>query len=269
MTNADPLPATVLNRKAVVYVRQSTQTQVQVNRESQRRQYDLVEDARRRGFRDVEVIDDDLGRSASGTVARPGFERLVASLCAGEVGRDGPHKHSDSDRPQLPRRDIRPRPARQTHQCPFGRHTRGHDRRFAGGGGDRPSLGPGARADHQARDQAGRPVDEQRRPRRRCRVPLRIGTAPDILVAMDWTDFDHDSQLTLMPSLATGHPRRQPRLAEIRTRRASGRPNDAGRPAVPRPPSNAGQAIRRPRRRSPGLGSHTGRRCLSPTGGHR
>jgi DNA invertase Pin-like site-specific DNA recombinase len=86
MTNADPLPATVLSRKAVVYVRQSTQTQVQVHRESQRRQYDLVEDARRRGFRDVEVIDDDLGRSASGTVARPGFERLVASLCAGEVG---------------------------------------------------------------------------------------------------------------------------------------------------------------------------------------
>jgi DNA invertase Pin-like site-specific DNA recombinase len=34
----------------------------------------------------VEVIDDDLGRSASGTVARPGFDRLVAWLCAGEVG---------------------------------------------------------------------------------------------------------------------------------------------------------------------------------------
>jgi DNA invertase Pin-like site-specific DNA recombinase len=32
------------------------------------------------------VIDDDLGRSASGTVARPGFERLVAWLCAGKVG---------------------------------------------------------------------------------------------------------------------------------------------------------------------------------------
>jgi DNA invertase Pin-like site-specific DNA recombinase len=86
MTNADPLPTTVLSRKAVVYVRQSTQTQVQVHLESQRRQYDLVDEARRRGFRDVEVIDDDLGRSASGTVARPGFEKLVAGLCAGEVG---------------------------------------------------------------------------------------------------------------------------------------------------------------------------------------
>ena len=86
MANTDLLPATVLRRKAVVYVRQSTQTQVQNNLESQRRQYDLVEEARRRGFTQVEVIDDDLGRSASGMVARPGFDRLVAWLCAGEVG---------------------------------------------------------------------------------------------------------------------------------------------------------------------------------------
>lgn len=86
MSNTDLLPASVLRRKAVVYVRQSTQTQVQNNLESQRRQYDLVEEARRRGFTQVEVIDDDLGRSASGMVARPGFDRLVAWLCAGEVG---------------------------------------------------------------------------------------------------------------------------------------------------------------------------------------
>ena len=72
--SADLLPATLLRRKAVVYVRQSTQTQVQTNLESQRRQYDLVEEARRRGFVNVEVIDDDLGRSASGTMARPGFD---------------------------------------------------------------------------------------------------------------------------------------------------------------------------------------------------
>lgn len=84
--SADLLPATVLRRKAVVYVRQSTPTQVQTNLESQRRQYDLVEEARRRGFVNIEVIDDDLGRSASGTMARPGFDRLVAWLCAGEVG---------------------------------------------------------------------------------------------------------------------------------------------------------------------------------------
>ncbi|WP_037471627.1 recombinase family protein [Sinorhizobium fredii] len=85
MTTVD-LPASLLKRKAVVYVRQSTPAQVQLNRESQRRQYELVEEARRRGFRDVEVIDDDLGRSASGTVARPGFDKLVAWLCAGDVG---------------------------------------------------------------------------------------------------------------------------------------------------------------------------------------
>jgi DNA invertase Pin-like site-specific DNA recombinase len=86
MTGTDLLPASVLKRKAVVYVRQSTPAQVQFNLESQRQQYELVEVARRRGFDAVEIIDDDLGKSASGMVARPGFERLVASLCAGQVG---------------------------------------------------------------------------------------------------------------------------------------------------------------------------------------
>ena len=86
MTSADLIPASVLRRKAVVYVRQSTQSQVMTNLESQRRQYDLVDVARQHGFTEVEVIDDDLGRSASGTVARPGFDRLVAWLCAGKIG---------------------------------------------------------------------------------------------------------------------------------------------------------------------------------------
>ncbi|MGY6411858.1 MAG: recombinase family protein, partial [Alkalilacustris sp.] len=80
MMNSDALPPAVLQRKAVVYIRQSTQAQVEHNTESRRRQYELVEVARRRGFRTVEVIDDDLGRSASGMVARPGFEKLVAAL---------------------------------------------------------------------------------------------------------------------------------------------------------------------------------------------
>ena len=86
MPETDHIPESLLKRKAVVYVRQSTQSQVMTNLESQRRQYDLVDIARRHGFSDVEVIDDDLGRSASGTVARPGFDRLVAWLCAGTVG---------------------------------------------------------------------------------------------------------------------------------------------------------------------------------------
>ena len=86
MSASDVLPAALLQRKAVVYIRQSTQAQVQTHTESRRRQYELVDVARARGFGQVEVIDDDLGRSASGTVARPGFDRLVAWLCAGEVG---------------------------------------------------------------------------------------------------------------------------------------------------------------------------------------
>jgi excisionase family DNA binding protein len=86
MTASDALPAAVLQRNAVVYVRQSSQAQVHTNTESRRRQYELVDVARARGFREVEIIDDDLGRSASGTVTRPGFERLVAWLCAGDVG---------------------------------------------------------------------------------------------------------------------------------------------------------------------------------------
>ncbi len=80
------LPAALLRRKAVVYVRQSTQSQVVASLESQRRQYDLVETAKAYGFRSVEVIDDDMGVSASGCAARPGFEKLVAGLCSGTVG---------------------------------------------------------------------------------------------------------------------------------------------------------------------------------------
>src|SRR5690242_13095813 len=75
-----------LARGAVVYVRQSTTTQVQGNLESQRRQYALADAARAAGFASVTVIDDDLGRSGSGLAARPGFQRLVAELCAGTIG---------------------------------------------------------------------------------------------------------------------------------------------------------------------------------------
>ena len=80
------LPPALLQRRAIVYVRQSTQSQVMTNLESQRRQYDLVSSARSYGFQSVDVIDDDLGISASGNATRPGFERLVATLCSGEVG---------------------------------------------------------------------------------------------------------------------------------------------------------------------------------------
>ena len=75
-----------LRRAAVVYVRQSTMTQVTGNLESQRRQYDLAGAAATTGFASVTVIDDDLGRSGSGSMERPGFERLVAQVCSGDVG---------------------------------------------------------------------------------------------------------------------------------------------------------------------------------------
>jgi DNA invertase Pin-like site-specific DNA recombinase len=75
-----------LVRSAVVYVRQSTMAQVLGNHESSRRQYALAEAARAAGFAEVSVIDEDLGRSGSGLAARPGFQRLVAAICAGGVG---------------------------------------------------------------------------------------------------------------------------------------------------------------------------------------
>jgi DNA invertase Pin-like site-specific DNA recombinase len=75
-----------LGRGAVVYVRQSTMAQVMGNLESQRRQYDLAGAAKAAGFASVTVIDDDLGRSGSGSMQRPGFERLVALVCSGDVG---------------------------------------------------------------------------------------------------------------------------------------------------------------------------------------
>ena len=56
-------------------------------------------------------------------------------------------------------------------------------------------------------------------------VPQQVGAQPDILVAMDWTDFDHDGQSTLVLSLVTGHGRAAPLIwlsvwkEEIATRR--------------------------------------------------
>jgi excisionase family DNA binding protein len=74
-----------LARQACVYIRQSTLGQVQNDLESKRGQYALADRARQLGWAEVEIIDDDLGRSGSGT-HRPGFERLLGSLCDGKVG---------------------------------------------------------------------------------------------------------------------------------------------------------------------------------------
>ena len=71
-----------LARGAYVYVRQSTADQLLNNPESRRRQYALTTRAQVLGWQNVVVIDDDLGRSGGGQ-ARPGFERLLAAICAG------------------------------------------------------------------------------------------------------------------------------------------------------------------------------------------
>jgi DNA invertase Pin-like site-specific DNA recombinase len=74
-----------LARRACVYIRQSTADQLAHNHESRRRQYGLVDRAKQLGWSNVDVIDDDLGRSGGG-IARPGFERLLATICDSRVG---------------------------------------------------------------------------------------------------------------------------------------------------------------------------------------
>ena len=65
MRATDPkLTASRLARRAIVYVRQSTQKQVAHNRESRELQYALIDRARTLGWKRVDVIDDDLGASA-------------------------------------------------------------------------------------------------------------------------------------------------------------------------------------------------------------
>ena len=75
-----------LERKAILYVRQSSAYQVTHNLESQKLQYAMEKHLYQLGWREIEVVDDDLGRSAAGTVVRAGFERMVAEVCLGKVG---------------------------------------------------------------------------------------------------------------------------------------------------------------------------------------
>jgi DNA invertase Pin-like site-specific DNA recombinase len=75
-----------LERKAILYVRQSSAYQVHNNLESSKLQYAMEERLHQLGWREVEVVDEDLGRSAAGAVTRTGFERMVAEVCLGQVG---------------------------------------------------------------------------------------------------------------------------------------------------------------------------------------
>ena len=75
-----------LERKAILYVRQSSVHQVLHNRESAALQYAMRDRLGRLGFARIDTIDDDLGVSASGSSERAGFDRMVAQVCLGKVG---------------------------------------------------------------------------------------------------------------------------------------------------------------------------------------
>ena len=85
MNSGATLTAAHLDRAAYVYIRQSSEFQVQNHVERQRLQYAMADHAKELGFRDVEVIDDDLGISGAG-VHRPGFDALLEAVCKGRVG---------------------------------------------------------------------------------------------------------------------------------------------------------------------------------------
>src|ERR1700746_889394 len=76
------------SRQAVVYLRQSSPAQVEHNRESTERQYALATKARELGWPEdrIVIIDEDLGLSGSGSVARSGFARLTAEVALARVG---------------------------------------------------------------------------------------------------------------------------------------------------------------------------------------
>jgi hypothetical protein len=86
MNGSHKIGAQHLSRPAVVYVRQSTLDQVRHHHESRRRQYQLAERARGLGWKEVSVIDEDLGKSGASSLKRTGFQRLVAEVGLGRIG---------------------------------------------------------------------------------------------------------------------------------------------------------------------------------------
>jgi DNA invertase Pin-like site-specific DNA recombinase len=77
-----------LNRKAVIYIRQSTGHQVLTNTESLQLQHAMRDHAHQLGWRDeqIEVVAADLGRSAQSTAGRDGYKALLAEVALGHVG---------------------------------------------------------------------------------------------------------------------------------------------------------------------------------------
>ena len=75
-----------LSRQACVYIRQSSISQVKDHQESQRLQYKIAQRAQQLGWKQPVIIDEDLGRSGSGSSLRPGFSQLLSSVCENKVG---------------------------------------------------------------------------------------------------------------------------------------------------------------------------------------
>lgn len=83
-----PIRPQHLQRPAYVYLRQSTPGQVHTHRESTERQYALAERAVALGWdrSQIQVLDQDLGKSGTTTEGRADFHRLMAAVGLGEVG---------------------------------------------------------------------------------------------------------------------------------------------------------------------------------------
>src|ERR1700680_1721599 len=88
MTDASKVTPSHIQRTAFVYIRQSSPTQVEYNRESTARQYALLENACQLGWakEQVIVIDEDLGVTGSGFAERSGFARMTAEVALGHAG---------------------------------------------------------------------------------------------------------------------------------------------------------------------------------------
>ena len=88
MTDHSKIKPVHLQRDAFVYVRQSTPSQVEHNRESTERQYALANRAVELGWQrqQVTVVDEDLGLSGASADKRSGFARLIAAVAMRLVG---------------------------------------------------------------------------------------------------------------------------------------------------------------------------------------
>ena len=88
MSERSKLTSSHLRRLAVVYVRQSSPTQLSGTSSPPLRQYNLVARATALGWSEAQilVIDEDQGVSANGLYDRAGFAQLTAEVALGHVG---------------------------------------------------------------------------------------------------------------------------------------------------------------------------------------